>query len=143
MNAIYSITAASGSTQGALKQQWAQGGTGLAAGYTSLVPVEIGGRRILFAFNKTTQQLDAYILSGSDPWVQQTTCKANLIGGPWDTVKSFVLGNVQYLLTYRADTGGFGFFEVVDNRSFLNISFLDCEEVVRRVRLSRHMVAMR
>ena len=38
---------------------------------------------------------------------------------------------------------GFGFFEVVDNRSFLNISFLDCEEVVRRVRLSRHMVAMR
>jgi len=115
MNAIYSITAASGSTQGALKQQWAQGGTGLAAGYTSLVPVEIGGRRILFAFNKTTQQLDAYILSGSDPWVQQTTCKANLIGGPWDTIKSFVLGNVEYLLAYRADTGGFGFFAVADD----------------------------
>jgi len=39
----------------------------------------------------------------------------NLIGGPWDTIRSFVLGNVEYLLAYRADTGGFGFFAVADD----------------------------
>jgi len=63
MNAIYSIAAGSGTTQGALTPKWAQGATGLLAGYTSLVTVQIGGKLILFAFNKTTQQLDAYILS--------------------------------------------------------------------------------
>jgi hypothetical protein len=112
MNAIYSITGASGSTPAALNQQWNQGATGLSAGYTSLVPVQMGGNLVLFAFNKATQQLDAYILSGGAQWVQQTTCKANLSGGPWDTLSVFVLGNLQYLLTYRADTGGFGFFAV-------------------------------
>src|SRR5258708_18448910 len=112
MNAIYSINAASGTTQGALAQKWAQGATGLCAGYTSLVPAQIGGKLILFAFNKTTQQLDAYTLTGSDPWVTQTPCKANLTGGPWDTLNSFVLGNVRYLLTYRADSGGVVFFDV-------------------------------
>jgi len=115
MNAIYSITAASGTTQGALAQKWAQGATGFSAGYTSLVPAQIGGKLILFAFNKTTQQLDAYTLTGSDPWVTQTPCKANLTGGPWDTLNSFVLGNVRYLLTYRADTGGFGFYAVAED----------------------------
>jgi hypothetical protein len=119
MNSIYSITAASGTTPGGLTQQWAQGATGLAAGYTSLVPVQIGGRLILFAFNKSTQPqaLDAYVLTGSDPWVQQTPCQADLSGGPWDSLNAFVLGNVTYLVTYRADTGGFGFFAVADDLS--------------------------
>jgi hypothetical protein len=112
MNAIYSITAAVGPTPGSFNQQWTQSGTGLSAGYTSLVPVQIGGNLVLFAFNKTTQQLDAYTLSGSDPWVQPTPCKAKLSGGPWDTISSFVLGNVPYLMTYRADTGGFGFYTI-------------------------------
>lgn len=115
MNAIYSIAAETGSPQVALKQEWTQGDTGLSVGYTSLVPVQIGGKLVLFAFNKATQQLDAYILSASDPWIQQTAYKANLSDGPWDTLNSFVLGNVQYLLTYRADTGGFGFFAVADD----------------------------
>jgi hypothetical protein len=116
MNAIYSITAPSGSTQGALnRRQWPQGDTALSSGYTSMVPVQINGKLFLFAFNKATQQLDAYILSGSDPWVQQTSCKVNLPHGPWDTLNSFVLGNVSYLLTYRADTGGFGFFAVASD----------------------------
>src|SRR5258708_29500062 len=110
MNAIYSITAASGTTRGALTQEWAQGATGRYAGYTSLVPVQIGGKLILFAFNKTTQQLDAYTITGSDPWVKQTPCKANLTGGPWDTLNGFVLGNVRYLLTYRPATGGIWVF---------------------------------
>jgi hypothetical protein len=117
MNSIYSITAAPGTTPGALTQQWTQGASGLAAGYTSLVQVQIGGQQILFAFNKSTkpQALDAYVLKDSDPWVQQSPCQAILSGGPWDTLNAFVLGNVTYLVTYRADTGGFGFFSVADD----------------------------
>lgn len=117
MNGIYSITAASGSTQLALNQAWTQDDTVLAAGYTSLVPVRIGGNLVLFAFDKATQQLDAYVLSDGAPWVRRTDCEAKLSGGPWDTVGTFVLGNVQYLLTYRADTGGFGFFAIADDLS--------------------------
>lgn len=119
MNSIYSIKAASGTTPGALTQQWTQGASGLAAGYTSLVPVQLGGGLILFAFNKSTQPqaLDAYVLTGGDPWVQQMPCQANLSGGPWDSLHAFVLGNVTYLVTYRADTGGFGFFALAENLS--------------------------
>jgi hypothetical protein len=119
MNAIYSITAASGTIQATLKQQWTQGAAGLSAGYTSLVPVQIGGDLVLFAFNKATQPqgLDAYITSGSAPWLQRAPCKANLSGGPWDTISCFVLGNVPYLLTYRADTGNFGFFAIAADLS--------------------------
>jgi len=117
MNAIYSITDASGPNPCALTQQWSQVDKGLSLGYTSLVPVQVGGRLVLFAFNKTTQQLDAYLLSGSAPLIAPVDCKAKLDGGPWDTLNTFVLGNTQYLMTYRAATGGFGFFAIGDDLS--------------------------
>ncbi len=94
---------------GSLTRCWGESGAGLASGYTSMVPVQIGGRLLLLGFNKATQQVDAYTLSGSAPWVQQTPSKVTLSKGPWDTLTSFVFGNILYLLTYRADTGGMGF----------------------------------
>jgi len=117
MNAIYSFTASTGSSGGSLNEQWTQNGTGFSLGYTSLVPVQIRGKLILFGFTKGAAQLDAYFLTGGDPWVQATTCTANLSGGPWDMLNTFVLGNVQYLLTYSATTGGFGFYAINDDLS--------------------------
>jgi hypothetical protein len=110
MNAIYSIITAPGATLGSLSQQWAQQDTGLSAGYTTLTPVLVAGKQFLFAYNKTAQQLDAYVLSGSDPWIQQAASKANV--GQWDILDSFVLGNVPYLVAYRADTGRMAFFGI-------------------------------
>ena len=115
MNTIYSITAAAGTAQLSMDQQWTQGSSGLAAGYTGLVPVQVGAKLVLFAFNKATQQLDAYLLTGSAPWVAQATTGTKLAGGPWDMISTFVLGNIPYLLTYRADTGGFGYFAILND----------------------------
>jgi hypothetical protein len=116
MSAIYSVILASGANPGSLSQQW-QSGTGLASGYTSLVPVQVGARLLLFAFNSATQQLDSYVLTGADPWVQKVASVGKLSSGPWDMLNTFVFGNTPYLLTYRVKTGNFGFFAVADDLS--------------------------
>jgi hypothetical protein len=118
MNTVYSIKSASTTGGVVLDQVWTQGESGgLAAGYTSLLPVQIGSNVTLLAYNKTTQKTDAYTLSAAAPWVQPATCQVNLAGGPWDSLNTFVLGNVNYLLTYRRDTGAFGFYQLADDLS--------------------------
>lgn len=113
MNTLYSIKPAPTGGAVALDKVWTQAGSnGLASGYTSLLPVQIGSSVILFAYNKTTQKVDAYTLSAADPWVQPVASKVDLSGDPWDSLDAFVLGNENYLLTYRRDTGAFGFYHL-------------------------------
>src|SRR5579862_9614656 len=114
MSAIYSVNIAAASNP-SLSHQWS--GPALGSGYTSLVPVQVGPRLVLFAFNSETQQLDAYVLSGADPWVQQATSVGKLSGGPWDMLNTFVMGNTRYLLAYRVKAGNFGFFAVAADLS--------------------------
>lgn len=115
MSAIYSIPATSTAVDAPLKQVWIQGTKGLANGYTSLTQAVIGGKTILFAFAQGTQSLDTYTLTGTAPWVEKTTVKTVLAGGKWDQLSSFMLGNITYLLAYRADTGAMGFYQVGDD----------------------------
>ena len=82
----------------------------LAAGYTSAIPIQIGGGLYLFAYNKADQHSDIYRLEAAKPWLTPLASKINLEGGPWDTINTFVLGNEPCLLTYRADSGAFGSF---------------------------------
>ncbi len=118
MNSIYSVGSAPASGGAALHPVWTQGASGtIAAGYTSLVPVQISGSVVLFAHNKAAQKTDVYMLSDSDPRVQRTHAQPDLAGGPWDIVSAFVLGNDSYLLTYRRDDGRFGFFRIVGDLS--------------------------
>lgn len=116
MNAIYSVKAASDSAQGALTQVWAQADSGLANGYTSVYSASVGGRAVLFAFASATQQLDAYILTGADPFIEKSTSSVKLpppmANATWDKLRGFVLGNITYLLTYSSKGGQFGFFAV-------------------------------
>jgi hypothetical protein len=112
MNAIYSFAAASGFDPAALTPVWTQEGTGLPPGYVSLVPVQLGGRLVLFAYTPTTPELDAYELTAGDPAVRPIACKARVPGKPWDALNAFVLGNIPYLFTYRKVDGQFGFFTV-------------------------------
>jgi hypothetical protein len=111
LNSIYSVTSAPSGV--ALNKVWAQGAEGgLAAGYTSLVPVHIGANAVLVAYNKAMQKTDVYTLLDRAPWVQPANAQPDLTGGPWDSLSTFVLGNEPYLMTYRRDTGTFGFFHV-------------------------------
>lgn len=95
-----------------LDKVWAQKSSGLAAGYTCAIPVQVGKQSVLFAYNKTAQRTDLYLLTDANPWVKLQSKKVNLDGGPWDSLSTFVLGNEPYVMTYRADDGTFGFFHV-------------------------------
>lgn len=115
MTSIYSITPAAGGV--ALAPVWTQAKTGLAAGYTAMVPVQVGATTALFAYNKATQQTDVYTLTGAAPWVELAATKPELSGPAWDSLGTFVLGNEPYLMTYEREHGTFGFFRVASDLS--------------------------
>jgi hypothetical protein len=116
MSAIYSIDT-SGPTLGTPTLQSSPGADALPDGYRSFFPASIGGNTVLLALDKSGQSLDSYFLSGADPWIADSKVNASLEGGPWDQINGFVLGNIPYLLAYRADTGNIGFFAINDNLS--------------------------
>ncbi len=116
MSSLYSIRPDSGSEKVALERVW-DGDSPLASGYTSFVALPRAGGPDLIAYNKATQKTDVYALGDAAPWISPVDSKIELAGGPWDSVASFVLGNVRYLLTYRADDGTFGFFALGADRS--------------------------
>jgi hypothetical protein len=102
-NRIYAVqTDASGKVS--LAQVWAQtAASGLAAGFSNLVVMEIDDRIVLVGYNKATQETTVYGLSDGDPWIQPLDNRIDLTGGPWDIIQSFMFGNDPYLMTYRAD----------------------------------------
>jgi hypothetical protein len=116
-NRIYAVqTDASGKVS--LAQVWAQtAASGLAAGLSNLVVMEIDDRIVLVGYNKATQETTVYGLSDGDPWIQPLDNRIDLTGGPWDIIQSFVFGNDPYLMTYRADHGTFGFFKIASDLS--------------------------
>lgn len=118
MNTIYSIKSSPNSNQIILDPVWTQNAeTGMVKGYTAMIPIPIGESVVLFAYNKTTQKTDTYALSSGMPWVQQVKSGVELSGGPWDILSTFVLGNNPYLMTYRKDTGAFGFYHIANDLS--------------------------
>jgi hypothetical protein len=111
VTSIYSIKPSADGV--ALDQVWTQAAGGLPAGYTALVPVQVGDTTALYAYNKATQQTDVYTLGGGEPWIQPVKASPVLSGGPaWDSLGTFVLGNEPYLMTYEREHGTFGFFKV-------------------------------
>lgn len=119
MNRIYAITSKRASTVVMLDAVWTQDANGdLPAGYTSLVPVQVGKRLVLFAYNKATQKTDTYTLSDKAPWVRAAKSQPDLSGpDAWDTIDTFVLGNQPYLVTYCRESGAFGFYQVASDLS--------------------------
>lgn len=111
MTSIYSIRPADGGV--ALDPVWTQAAGGLPAGYTALVPVQVGGTTALYAHDKATGRTDVYTLTGDAPWVRLAEARPELSGGPaWDSLATFVLGNEPYLMTYERERGTFGFFRI-------------------------------
>lgn len=101
-----------------LEQVWTQGTSeGLGAGYTSLVPIQMSTGLVLCAYNKATQQTDAYMLSAGASWVAPVSSRINLGSEPWDSIDTFRLGNEPYLLAYRAADGIFGIYHLASDLS--------------------------
>lgn len=123
MTEIYSVAAASKVDQIALTRQWRQDhSSGLAAGYTNLVPIQFEKRTVLLAFNAGNQRIDAYALTATEPWVEADPGKRKLPSDketeePWDSLGAFVLGNVHYVYAYCRKTGRVGFFALHDDLS--------------------------
>jgi hypothetical protein len=101
-----------------LQQVWAQSAeSGLAPGYSHLVPVHVGNRVILLAYDKANGRTATYSLSDGPPWLEPIDNRIDLAGGPWDVVDTFIFGNAPYVMTYRKDHGAFGFFKIADDLS--------------------------
>jgi hypothetical protein len=110
MTSIYSIKPTANGV--AVDRVWAQGASGIAAGYTALATVPVGATTALFAYNKATQSAEVYTLDGSAPWARLASARPELSGPAWDNLTSFVLGNEPYLMAYEREHGTFGFFHV-------------------------------
>jgi hypothetical protein len=112
-NRIYVIQPSASAEALSLEQVWSQTEhPGLASGYTNLVPAQLGERLILFCYSKAAQQMDTYELCDNPPGVQPLDKTIILAQGPWDEMDTFTVGNVPYMLTYRAEDGTFGFYHI-------------------------------
>ena len=97
---------------------WTEPSDGLLPdGYASLVTVPIGERVVLLGYDPSAGRTDVYARVADAPYVTSLGTTVDLAGGPWDSLDSFVLGNVRYLLTYRRENGVFGFFQLADDLS--------------------------
>ncbi len=119
MSQIYSIKSTDSSDNLVLDSVWTQNNNTnlLAAGYTSLATGRMGEDVVLYAYNKNTQKLDTYVLFDKEPWIERKKQDIDLDVGPWDSLSTFVLGNDQYLMTYRREFGTFGFYLINDDFS--------------------------
>jgi hypothetical protein len=113
MTSLHAIKPTAGGA--ALDHVWSQSGGGLAAGYTAMTAVPVGSATALFAYNRSTQKTDAYLLTAGAPWIQLANTRPQLTGPAWDNLTSFVLGNEPYLMTYEREHGSFGFFRVASD----------------------------
>lgn len=85
----------------------------LPEGYTSLLPLQLDQKQLLFAFNKTTKLLDVYAVSDDSSMLNQFVMgSTDLELKEWDLLRAFTLGNKPYIMGYEAKGGFLGFYEV-------------------------------
>jgi hypothetical protein len=95
-----------------VEQVWAQDGNEpLAPGYDHLFPVMIHGQVNLVAVDDTHQRASAFRVDAEEPWIAPVESQLDL-GGPWDVMEPFVIGNVPHVLTYSSEEGQFAFHPI-------------------------------
>jgi hypothetical protein len=93
-----------------VEQVWQQDGASpVPAGARHLVPLELGGSLFLLAVDGTTGAVTALRVQSGEPWFEPVPSTLDL-GGPWDVLDPFVIGNVPHLLAYAKEEGQFSFF---------------------------------
>jgi hypothetical protein len=88
----------------------------LDKGYTNLIALEVEKKSYLVGYRADRDNAEAFEIGpDASPF---TKVPAGLsLGSGWDAISPFVLGNRPYLMCYRRQTGGFGFFELHDDFS--------------------------
>lgn len=115
MTSIYSIHP---SPEAVALQKISVASDALPDGYTSMVPLQIDDKCILYAYTKSTKTTDVYELSGTSPFLSKLRDGlSDLNHFEWDIVKTFIIGNKPYLLTYEGHKGNLGFYEIQSDYS--------------------------
>jgi len=89
------------------------GDVSLREAYTSLLVHSIGGRSILIGYDKQSHRCGTYALTDKEPFIESVENQLHL-GGPWDCIEPFVLGNQPHLMCYERKKGEFGIFPLTD-----------------------------
>jgi hypothetical protein len=111
---LYQAKSANGTA--ALEKVWEQDGDSpFAGGYSHLVPLQIGGDPHLIAVDAKGEAA-AFRIGDAEPWVTPVDSKLDL-GGPWDIIEPFVLGNIPHLLAYTSEDGQFSFIPLGEDLS--------------------------
>jgi len=90
-----------------------QGEASLGRTYTSCTVQMVGSQLVLFAYDKTSQRMDTYALCEKSPWLEPIENRLSL-GGPWDAIEAFQIGNCPHLMCYQSKSGEFDFVPVSD-----------------------------
>jgi hypothetical protein len=99
-----------------LEKTWEQSGAApLATGYRHMVPIAVGGQQHLIAVD-AKGEASVFRVGDKDPWLAPVASKLDL-GGPWDIIEPFQMGNVPHLLAYRSEDVQFSFVPLGDDLS--------------------------
>lgn len=111
---LYSVKPSATAEALAVEQVWTQDGSSpLASGYRHVLPITVGGAPHVIALDGANEA-SALRIEDKDPWVAPVDSHLD-IGGPWDIVEPFVIGNVQHLLAYTSQDGAFAFIPLTDD----------------------------
>jgi len=112
---LYEIAPSSNPSTVDVTTVWEQGGNGIADGLQNFISFPWEGGVLLMgqAADGTVQ---SYRLTASAPYV--TPLESNFdLRGPCDILKPFVIGSVQHLVAYRAESGKLAFHRVNPDRT--------------------------
>jgi hypothetical protein len=97
----------------------------LANGYDNLLNVTSNGKNFLYAYTKLSGTFDLYLLTEDAPYFELVKSgSTELQAKSWDILKTFVLGNKNYLMAYEKISGYFGFYEIAEDLSLSENPYL-------------------
>jgi hypothetical protein len=88
----------------------------LQPGYSHIVPITVRGLSYLIAVGDNGQATVFHVENCA--WPTRVDAKIDL-GGTWDIIEPFVIGNNPHLLAYSAEHGQLAFFPVSDDLTLL------------------------
>jgi hypothetical protein len=111
--AIYRISESDQANTVTVDNVWTQSGTGIAPGLTNLItfPWDDG---VLLLGQAADGSVASYKLADTAPHVTPLASNFDL-AGPCDILRPFVIGGVQHLIAYRAQSGELSFHRVNDD----------------------------
>lgn len=111
---LYSVRRGAAADQLTVEAVWSQNGNApFGEGYSHIVTVTLGGTPYLLATDGTSGAVSAFRVQNNS--ITPVASQIDL-GGTWDALEPFVIGNQTHLMAY-AKTGKFAFFPLKDDLS--------------------------